>query len=111
MWDKPSPIVDNYGGGLLRTHLDCWREFVGFAWEAGSEDEYAHDIGVRYWLQIALEYSTPSTQARLQALLDPLDAEFKRRMIPAPLATYASSNPFMGRPYFWETHTLIGAAP
>jgi hypothetical protein len=92
---------------MLQKHLDCWKKVVTFPWDEDWQPEYDHDIGCRYWLQLAIEHATPVTRERLLTIVHPLDEMFKKRMRPSPRVMRASKGPFMEHPYFWETHTLM----
>ena len=107
LWGKPQEVVEHYGEVALRRHFKCWEKFVHASWDEDWYPEYDHDIGCRYWIQLAVEYATPETRDRLQEAVKPLDDLFKQRMRPCPLHERASLGPFLGRPYFWETNTIL----
>lgn len=106
-WGKPSNIVENYGVTLLRKHFLCWHKFVSFDWSEDWVSEYDHDIGCRYWIQLAIEHATSLTGKKLQAQVQPLDEMFQHRMEPAPIRRRASPGPWKAGPYFWETNTIL----
>jgi hypothetical protein len=109
LWGKPREIIDQYGEAMFHKHLECWKKFVLFHWDEDWQSEYDHDIGCRYWLQLAVEYATLPTRERLQTLVRPLDEIFQDHTEPTPLRRLASPGPFRGQPYFWETHTIMSS--
>ncbi|MGB8345877.1 MAG: hypothetical protein WCD86_13400 [Ktedonobacteraceae bacterium] len=106
-WGKPQEIIEQYGEATFYKQLDCWKQFVSFHWDEDWQSEYDHDIGCRYWLQLAIEYTTLPTRERLQTMVRPFDEIFQDHMEPTPLRNHASPGPFQGQPYFWEMHTIM----
>lgn len=107
LWGKPEQVVESYNEATLQKHLVCWKKFVVFDWNEDWYDEYQHDIGCRYWIQLAIENASLETQFRLIDVITPLDEVFKSRMKPCPLRERASPDPFLEKSYFWETHTIL----
>jgi hypothetical protein len=107
LWGKPDELVEKFGATFLRERLENWEEFVNSEWDEDWEFEYAHDIGVRYWIQLAIEHTTPETSNKIEALVTPLDQIFKNKAQPCPVREYAPAGPFKHKPYFWETHSIM----
>jgi hypothetical protein len=63
--------------------------------------EYRYDIAVRHRLEIILRALGQESQDRLRRALEPLDAEFKKRMKPEPGVSESTAD----EP-FWVTHTI-----
>lgn len=105
----PQYVVEQFGETMLRQDFEWWDRFVHFPWSEDWEDEYDHDIGSRYGIQIAIEYATPATREKLQAAVKPLDEIFKQRMKPSTFMEKRIPPPSIlkGRPYFWETNAII----
>ena len=61
-WGKSPEVVQNFTGAELHRYYEAWSQFVETDWEAWDIAEYRHDIGCRYWIQIALEYAAVETR-------------------------------------------------
>ena len=107
-WGKGENIVAQYDDSLLEKHLKCWQVFVEFEWDEGWDiSEYDHDLGCRYWLQLAIENTAVETREKIMRLVEPMDAVFKRRMTPLQSPNFdVKPGVFAGHPYFWETNTI-----
>jgi len=105
-WGKPEELSNNFNGGRLYSHFEAWSDFVETSWEDWDISEYDHDIGCRYWIQLCIECSTPTTQAALERAVAATDAMFKAQMKPRRRSHVLQVSPFSKHPYFWETHTL-----
>lgn len=105
-WGKPSELVEQYGGARLHDHLAQWQDFVETDWTDWDRSEYSHDIGCRIWVQLVLEYTGSDTCERIRRAVEPLDALFKARMVPATNFCRAPTPILSSHPYFWETHTI-----
>ncbi|PKN22751.1 MAG: hypothetical protein CVU65_14815 [Deltaproteobacteria bacterium HGW-Deltaproteobacteria-22] len=104
-WGKPAPVAESYTGLNLYHHLCGWSQFVDTDWVNWDQSEYNHDIGCRTWIQLAIEYSSAQTAARIRAAVAPVDDRFRGYMRRAKRVTEAT--PILRKhPYFWETHTL-----
>lgn len=108
-WGKPADIVEDYGEMLLRKHFLRWQKFVSFKWDEDWTSEYDHDLGCRYWIQLAIEYATSPTSELLQLQVRSLDEIFKRRMKPIPTPRITSPGPWKDGPYFWENNTILNS--
>jgi hypothetical protein len=104
-WGKPPSVADEYAGARLYDEFCAWAQFVDTDWTDWDQSEYNHDIGCRYWIQLAIENSSSTTAARLQTAVAPIDARFKTRMRPTWRA-FERTPVLHDHPYFWETHTL-----
>lgn len=105
-WGKPEEVVCKFSGSQLHTYYEMWSQFVDTDWSNWDISEYDHDIGCRYWIQIAIENSNLDTRKNLEKFVSLLDEQFKARMKPSQIAQPTSKEPFLGSPYFWETHTI-----
>jgi hypothetical protein len=105
-WGKPSDYVDGFTGAELYRHFERWKQFVSTDWSRWDISEYDHDIGCRYWIQVAIEHSSPATRSVLERQVASLDAQFQTQMRPAKRPGILDCAPLGERPYFWETHTL-----
>jgi hypothetical protein len=68
-WGKPSRVADEYEGARLYDQLCAWAQFVDTDWADWDQSEYDHDIGCRYWIQVAIEHSSSATATRLHPAL------------------------------------------
>lgn len=109
IWGKPADIVEDYGEMLLRKHFSCWQKFVSFKWDENWTSEYDHDLGCRYWIQLAIEYATSPTSEMLRSRVQPLDEMFRQRMKPTPTSRKVSPGPWKDGTYFWETNTILNS--
>lgn len=105
-WGKPSDCIEGFTGVELYRHFERWDEFVTTNWDDWDLSEYLHDIGCRYWIQVAIEHSCPETRSVLEQQVDPLDTAFRARMKPTRHPNVLDSVPLSEHPYFWETHTI-----
>ena len=105
-WGKSSDCIEGFTGAELYRHFERWDEFVTTNWNDWDLSEYLHDIGCRYWIQVAIEHSYSETQSVLKRQIEPLDVAFRGRMKPASRPNVSDSVPLSKRPYFWETHTI-----
>ena len=58
-WGKPAECIDGFTGAELYRHFERWQPFVSTDWTDWDISEYGHDIGCRYWIQVAIEHSCP----------------------------------------------------
>ena len=105
-WGKPRDVLDRYNGASLYNHFEIWEQFVSQEWSGWDISEYHHDIGVRTWIQVAIEHSTATTRADLERAVKPLDDKFKGRMVPLSSTTRYETSVLSEGPYFWEQHTI-----
>ena len=106
LWGKPTDCVERFTGAELYKHFERWQQFVDTNWSDWDLSEYGHDIGCRYWIQVAIEHSSPATRSVLERQVTPIDAQFRANMKPAKRPRIELAGPLSGRPYFWETNTL-----
>lgn len=106
VWGKSQEVVDNFSETRLQEHYGNWSQFVDNDWENWDISEYIHDIGCRYWIQIAIENSGGDTAKNLERLVQPIDDRFKVKMQPCQTVSYASKDGLLNHPYFWETHAI-----
>ena len=111
-WGKSADIVAGFGNSHLHKLFKTWQQLVTQDWSESGWDysEYHHDIGSRYWIQLAIEHATPITRVQLEAAVAPLDALFKKRMKPSPMKRHAAEGPFRETTYFWDMHTIYDTA-
>ncbi len=105
-WGKPREVRDRYDEAMLRLHFMTWLHFVERDWSDWDASEYDHDLGSRFWIQLAIEHSQPATRQLLERVVAPLDERFRARMTPAKDKKSPTVAPLAGGPYFWETHTV-----
>jgi hypothetical protein len=105
-WGKSQEVIEAFFELGIGFYLKEWANFVYTDWAPYDISEYNHDIGVRYWIQLAIEHSTPETRAILEEAVTPLDECFRARAKPCRPKRYASPGSFSGHPYFWETSTI-----
>ena len=106
-WGKSEEIVSGFTGSRLHDYFGTWSQFVDTDWSDWDRAEYNHDIGCRYWIQLAIENSSSDTSENLQQAVQPVDERFKARMKPCQDTTQLMlKGPFLDHPYFWETHTI-----
>jgi hypothetical protein len=106
-WGKPPYVVDKFDGARIHAHLQAWMHFVETNWDGWDISEYDHEIGVRTWIQLAIEYSAPATSERIRAAVQVADRVFQEKMVPAvPWCRHSSTMVLREHPYFWETHTI-----
>ena len=106
-WGKPASVVEGFTQDRMSYYLDRWELFVRTDWEAWDPAEYSHDIGVRYFIQLAIETMSPSTRAMLEEAVSAADQLFRSKMVPAKPVTFRNpSAAFREAPYFWEENTL-----
>jgi hypothetical protein len=82
MWGKAQDVIHEFNGARLHDHYEMWAQFIDTDWENWNISEYHHDIGCRYWIQLAIEHSTSQTRSSLEQAVQPLDERFKARMKP-----------------------------
>ena len=106
-WGKPREVADTFDCAVLLQKLKSWEEFVDCDWEDWDISEYLHDIGVRTWIQVAIEHcSSDVFRATLEEAVAPMDASFRSRMMPMELRRTQSGAPLSDGVYFWETGTI-----
>ena len=105
-WGKPTECISEFNGAELYRHFERWQQFVEINWANWDRSEYDHDIGCRFWIQVAIEHSCPSTCITLEEQVAPVDALFQTRMRPAKRPTILEGAPLAHHPYFWESQTL-----
>jgi len=105
-WGKPAECIDGFTGAELYRHFERWQQFVETNWAGWDRSEYDHDIGCRFWVQVAIEHSSPATRTVLEQQVAPLDASFQAQMRPAKRPTILECAPLSHHPYFWESHTI-----
>jgi hypothetical protein len=105
-WGKPTDCVEGFNGAELYRHFERWQLFVDTNWADWDISEYSHDVGCRYWIQVAIEHSCPATRLVLEHQVEPIDTEFRAHMKAAKRPDVLDRAPFSKRPYFWETHTI-----
>jgi hypothetical protein len=98
-WGKPAECIDGFTGAELYRHFERWQQFVETNWADWDRSEYDHDIGCRFWVQLAIENSSPGTHTVLEQQVARVDAPAKR-------PTILESAPLSHHPYFWESHTI-----
>jgi hypothetical protein len=106
MWGKSQDVIDEFNGARLHDHFRMWALFVDTDWKNWDVSEYTHDISCRYWIQLCIEHSTPSTRSALEHAVQPLDEHFKAQMRPCNVKRFTAFGPFTGHPYFWEQNTI-----
>jgi hypothetical protein len=106
LWGKPTQSSDGFTGAELYRHFERWEQFVDTDWSDWEWSEYSHDIGCRFWIQIAIEHVCPATRIVLEQQIAPLDAIFQSRMRPSKRPDILGCNLLSQHPYFWESHTL-----
>lgn len=106
LWGKSFQIVEGYDNAQINKHFELWARFVQSDWRDWDISEYDHDIGSRYWIQIAIDYSTPQTHNILEKAVQPIDEIFMAKMKPCAIQRQSSKMPQAGQPYFWETNTI-----
>jgi len=106
LWGKSNDIVEGYDNAQLNRHFEMWANFVQTDWRDWDISEYNHDIGCRYWIQIAIDYATPQTRNLLEKSVQPIDEIFKTKMKLCSNQQNSSKMPQSGQPYFWETNTI-----
>jgi hypothetical protein len=105
-WGKPAECVDGFTGVELYRHFEGWEQFVETDWADWDQSEYNHDIGCRFWIQVAIEHASPATRAVLEQQVVSLDAIFIAQMRPVRCSNISECAPLSQHPYFWETHTI-----
>jgi hypothetical protein len=105
-WKNDQSIVDQFSGAFLYGKFDAWREFVDTEWGDWDISEYDHDIGCRYWIQLAIENSAPRTADTLQSCVKADDGKFMKIMRPKVKPKVFQISAFRGQPYFWEVNTI-----
>jgi hypothetical protein len=105
-WGKPAGCIEGFTGAELYRHFEMWEQFVDANWAGWDRSEYDHDIGCRFWIQLAIECSCPATRAVLEQQVAPVDARFQMQMRPAKRPNILECVPLSGHPYFWESHTV-----
>ena len=105
-WGKPCDVIENYCGSLLHQHLIAWQEFAETDWSKWDISEYHHDIGCRFWIQLAIENSEPNTADQIHQAAKVSDELFRAKMSPAVESCRSSTTVLRSHPYFWETHTI-----
>lgn len=98
--------MDGFTGAELHRHFESWEQFVDTNWVDWDSSEYDHDIGCRFWIQVAIEHSCPATRTVLEQQVAPVDAVFQSRMRPAKRPDIREGTPLSQHPYFWESHTV-----
>jgi hypothetical protein len=105
-WGKPANIVGEFDGARLHNYYEQWAQFVQTDWSHWDISEYDHDIGCRYWIQIAIEHATPQTRVVLEQTILPIDETFIAQMRPCEFRQYSAREPLSNHPYFWEINTI-----
>ncbi len=99
-------------GADIHKFFEAWEQFVTADWDSWDVAEYDNDLLCRYQIQVAIELSTPETQARLEQAVQPLDHQFKAAMKPSLRVKRTTQPPLARHPYFWEQFTIHpGSAP
>jgi len=98
--------AEEYFGADLGRSYAAWGLFLDTDWSEWDQSEYAHDIYCRSLIQLAIEQSCAATSRRLSEQVEPLDADFKRRMFPARASNDRRGIPLRFEHYFWELSTL-----
>lgn len=106
---KGADLANSFWGARVVDHATAWSELVETDWNDWDQSEYNHDLGCRYWLQVALEHCDPSTRTRLAAAIRATDEDFQARMRPAARPAGHRIAVLSEYPYFWETHTIYPA--
>jgi hypothetical protein len=105
-WGKPADCINGFTGAELYRHFERWRQFVETNWADWDISEYDHDLGCRYWIQVAIEHSSPATRTTLEQQVAPVDALFRKQMRSAKHSKVIELTPLSQHPYFWESHTI-----
>jgi hypothetical protein len=105
-WGKPDELAVNYDSKMLSWHLRLWARFVEQDWSGWDISEYSHDVGVRIWIQVAIEHCTPATRARIVEIVEPLDRKFMARMHPVKSYQFNEVPALSNQPYFWEVNAI-----
>ena len=103
---KGADLAQAFWGDRVADYAEAWSQFVETDWSEWDPSEYDHDLGCRYWLQVFIEHSAPSTRSRLERAIQSTDAAFQTRMRPAARVPASRVPVLHEHPYFWETHTL-----
>lgn len=99
-------VAADFNGARLYEEFEAWEGFVDTDWSQWDSSEYDNDIACRFWIQLAIERSSPATRAVLEQQVEPLDERFRAVMKPARSRSGWDRLPLSGHPYFWETHTI-----
>ena len=99
-------VINSFSGATLHKEFEAWHSFVTTDWEDWDFSEYDHDLACRYFIQLAIEHSSPETAARLASAVAPLDAVFKSKMRSCAVRITRDHLELRDRPYFWESHTI-----
>jgi hypothetical protein len=105
-WGKSSDCVEGFTGAELYRHFERWEQFVSTDWSHWDISEYDHDIGYRYWIQVAIEHSCPATRVVLEQQVATIDVQFQSHMKAAKRPRVLECAPLSRHPYFWESHTI-----
>jgi hypothetical protein len=105
-WGMPQTYIDGFTDAVLYRHFERWEQFVNIDWSEWDWSEYSHDIGCRFWIQVAIEHSSLDTRIVLEQQVAPLDAIFQSRMRPLKRPNVLGCISLSHHPYFWESHTL-----
>jgi hypothetical protein len=106
-WGKPAECIEGFTGVELYRHFERWDQFVKTDWANWDRSEYNHDIGCRYWIRVAIEYSCPATRNILEQQIAPIDAQFQSHMKLIKRQSVLDCVPLSQHPYFWESHTIL----
>ena len=99
-------MARDFTGAHIHELLREWQHIASTDWPADHDSlQYEYDLECRALLQLILETSCPDTRARLSAVLEPIDAQFRSRMSPLTSARPVGQLPITEGPHFWETHT------
>jgi hypothetical protein len=112
------PVVESWMPGhgdafteqFLDDQLLAWETFVNTRWYSDLDFEYNHDIGVRYWIQVAIEHATPETSDTIAEAVQPADDTFQKRMVltdEPELHASSRQDVFKRKAYFWELFTIM----
>ena len=97
-----------FDGGALFNSIEGWKQFIDTDWETWDVAEYNHDLGCRYWIQIAIENATEETSQLLSKYLYPIDRLFilKMKPISKEFNNQKINDVFKQETYFWYTHSI-----
>ena len=106
-WKKNEELAHQFDVDRLKDHFEYWEKFVQQEWQGWDESEYDHDLGCRYWIQVAIEYSSVETKMALEKLVMPIDNQFQVKMQPLPNPKLVDYGILHHHPYFWEIDTIF----
>jgi hypothetical protein len=99
-------IIASFTGSALHDEFEAWDSVVTADWDGCDFSEYDHDIGCRYFIQLAIEHSSPQSASRLAQAVESLDAKFRARMRPCRERITRVHLELKGHPYFWESNSI-----